>query len=69
MIGFAVWIAIKIKRFLTKRKKFSGDTEGLAWAKTVLDPDGPIRPTFEDVKKYRYAGSHKDKYIQSQRDD
>lgn len=70
LVGFAIHILLKVHKFLKKRKKWGGDIEGMAWAKCVLDPDGPTRPIIDDVKKYRHqTPPAKDKYVSTQRDD
>lgn len=70
LVLFGVHIVMKIYLFLRKRKKWGGDKEALRWTRCVLDPDGPQRPTEEDVKRYAWKESSGVKDIpKSQRDD
>ena len=54
LLSFVAYILYRIYKFLQKRKKWGKDVDGLAWARAVLDPDGPTRVTPDTAKKYRF---------------
>ena len=47
---FGVYLPIKAYKYAKLRHKMT-DIDARAWAKVVLDPDGPTRPRVQDVEK------------------
>ena len=47
---FAIYCIIKIHRYLKMRRR-ANDKDAMAWARVVMNPDGPIRPKPEDIER------------------
>ena len=54
LLGFAIYFVWKAFKFFRHRQKFKHDAEAWEWAQIVLDPDGPTRPTLDDILKRRH---------------
>ena len=52
LVGYlGIYLPYRVYRYMKKRHKVV-DPEAKAWAKVVMNPDGPIRPTREYVESH-----------------